>query len=106
MSSQLIVHKGRTNVVTVDMGMDVSLDIITSEIRSEPDTDSVLIATWQVEFATDGTDGELILTLDNTITEQIVATGGYMDLKRVSNGEPLPVFEKPLEVEFQGTVTI
>jgi len=105
MASQLIVHKGRTNVVTVDMGMDVSTDVITSEIRSEPDTESLLIATWEVAFASDGTDGKLVLTMDDVITSQITATGGYMDLKRVSGGEPLPVFEKPLEVEFQGTVT-
>lgn len=105
MTSQLVVHKGRTNVITVSMGQDVSADTITSEIRSEPDVDSVLIATWNVAFATDGVDGELILTMDDIITGQIVATGGYMDLKRVSGGEPLPVFEKPLEVEFQGTVT-
>lgn len=105
MSGPIIVHKGRTNILQVDMGIDVSGDIITSEIRAEPEMDSVLIATWQVTFATDGTDGELILTLDDLVTAQIKASGGYMDLKRLSGGEPLPVFEKPLEVEFQGTVT-
>lgn len=105
MSGPIIVHKGRTNIIQVDMGMDVSADTITSEIRAEPERDSLLIATWEVAFATDGTDGELILTLDDLDTAQIKASGGYMDLKRVSGGEPLPVFEKPLEVEFQGTVT-
>ena len=105
MSSPIVVHKGRTNVITVDMGMDVSADVITSEIRAEPEMDSLLICSWDVAFATDGTDGELILTLDDLVTAQIKASGGYMDLKRVSGGEPLPVFEKPLEVEFLGTVT-
>jgi len=105
MSSPIVVHKGRTNVITVDMGMDVSSDTITSEIRAEPERDSLLICSWVVAFATDGTDGELILTLDDLVTAQIKASGGYMDLKRVSGGEPLPVFEKPLEVEFLGTVT-
>lgn len=105
MSSSVIVHKGRTNIITVSMGFDVSTDIITSEIRAEPERESVLIATWEVDFVTDGTDGELRLTLDDVITAQIKASGGYMDLKRVVGGEPLPVFERPLEVQFQGTVT-
>jgi streptogramin lyase len=56
-------------------------------------------------FVTDGEDGELVLTLDNTITEQITANAGYMDLKRMVSGEPVPVFDKPLEVTFRGTVT-
>lgn len=105
MAGSIIVHKGRTNVITVAMGFDVSADIITSEIRAEPDTESLLIATWEVDFVTDGTDGELRLTMDDIITGQIKASGGYMDLKRVVGGEPLPVFERPLEVQFQGTVT-
>lgn len=105
MASSVIVHKGRTNIITVSMGYDVSADTITSEIRAEPDTESLLIATWTVTFVTDGTDGELLLTMDSVITEQIKASGGYMDLKRVTGGEPLPVFERPLEVQFQGTVT-
>lgn len=105
MAGSIIVHKGRTNVITVAMGFDVSADIITSEIRAEPDQESLLIAEWEVAFATDGTDGELILTMDDVITAQIKASGGFMDLKRVSGGEPLPVFERPLEVQFQGSVT-
>lgn len=105
MAGSIIIHKGRTNVITVAMGFDVSADTITSEIRAEPDTESLLIATWEVDFVTDGTDGELRLTLDDIITGQIKASGGYMDLKRMVGGEPLPVFERPLEVQFQGTVT-
>lgn len=105
MSNQVVVHKGRTNTLTVDLGIDVSLDTITSEIRSEPSVDSPLIATWVVTFATDGTDGELIFTLDDTFTSQITAASGYMDIKRVTSGEPVPVFDRPLEVIFRGTVT-
>jgi hypothetical protein len=105
MANTVVVHKGRTNVISVDMGMDVSGDIITSQIRSEPDQASPLIATWQVTFFTDGTDGELVLTLDNVVTSQITANAGYMDLKRMVGGEPIPVFDKPLEVTFRGTVT-
>jgi len=106
MSNVLIVHKGRTNKVTVSMGADVSADAITSEIRAEPEQTGVLIATWTVTKPNGGADGEILLTLDDTITAQIVATTGYMDIKRVIGAEPYPVFEKPLEVVFQGSVTL
>lgn len=108
MSNEIIVHKGRTNVVTVDMGIDVSLDILTSEIRSEPNQGAPLIATWEVAFVTDGTDGKLTLTLDDLTTSQIKATSGFMDIKRVVGtiGEPVAAFDKPLEVTFRGTVTV
>ena len=105
MSSRIIVHKNRTNVLTISLGFDVSGDIITSEIRSEPSVDSPLLATWDVSFRTDGTDGELVLILDDLDTSQIRATSGYMDLKRVSGSEPLAVFDQPLEVSFRGSVT-
>lgn len=105
MSGEVVVHKGRTNVISVGLGIDVSLDTITSQIRSEPDVSSPLIMSWVVTFATDGTDGELILQVDDVITSSISELSGFMDLKRVSAGEPLPVFDRPLEVVFRGTVT-
>ena len=102
MSNKIIVHKNRVNVITVDMGMDVSADTITSEIRSAPDVNSPLIVAWDVVFDTDGTDGELILTIQDV---EITANSGYMDIKREAGGQPYPVFDRPLEVEFRGTVT-
>lgn len=105
MSSKVIVYKDRTNVVTVSLGIDVSADIFTSEIRSEPDTEAPLIATWEVFFKTDGTDGELVLRLDDLETKQIKANSGYMDLKRISGSEPFAVFDQALEVSFRGSVT-
>ena len=105
MSGKVIVYKNRTNVITVSLGIDVSADTITSEIRSEPDVNSPLIATWVVSFKTDGKDGELILKLDDLYTSQIKANSGYMDLKRISGSEPLAVFDQPLEVAFRGAVT-
>jgi|SRR5580765_174129 len=105
MSNEVVVHKGRTNIIRVRLGIDVSADTITSQIRSEPDVESPLLAEWDVSFETDGTDGNLILLLDDLITGQIAADGGFMDLNRVSGGEPLPVFDRPLEVSFRGTVT-
>lgn len=103
--AQLKVRKGRTEIVSVKIGQDISADTFASEIRAEPEQSSTLIATWAVSFLTDGTDGELILTLDDVITAQITATSGYMDIKRVTGGEPVAVFDSPLEVIFEGTVT-
>lgn len=105
MSNKVVVHKGRTNIITVNMGQDVSGDTLTSQIRAQPDVDSLLLATWSVAFETDGTNGEVILTLDDSVTATIEAESGYMDIKRVTGGEPVPVFDRPLEVEFRGTVT-
>jgi hypothetical protein len=105
MSNALIVHKGRTNLVAVQMGTDVSADELTSEIRAEPEQTALLIATWTVTKPNGGADGEVLLTLDDLTTGQIAATSGYMDIKRLVGTEPYPVFEKPLEVVFQGTVT-
>jgi hypothetical protein len=105
MSNQVIVHKGRTNTIRVNLGIDVSADEITSEIRSEPEVESPLIATWEVSFVNGGVDGQLLLTLDDMETASIKANSGYMDIKRVKDGEPVPVFDRPLEVTFRGTVT-
>lgn len=105
MSHEVVVHKGRTNVVTVHLGMDVSGDTFTSQIRTQPSISSPLIAEWVVAFATDGTDGALVLTLDDSVTSEIQENSGYMDLKRQAGSEPLAVFDRPLEVTFRGSVT-
>lgn len=105
MSNEVIVHKGRTNTVIVKMGIDISADTFTSEIRAEPTVESAFIAAWTVSFLTDGRDGQLRLVLDDNVTSQIKANSGYMDLKRVTGGEPIPVFDRPLDVAFRGSVT-
>ncbi len=102
---QIVVYKGRTVILQVSLGIDVSQDTITSEIRVDKDQLSDLIATWAVSFATDGTDGELILTLDDSVTTNIKKSTGYMDLKRITGGEPLSVFDEPLEVIFKESIT-
>lgn len=104
-ANPVIVYKGRTNTVYVNLGIDVSGDTITSQIRSEPEVDSPLIAAWTVSFVTDGVDGRLKLTLDDEITSEILYENGYMDLKRVSGGEPLPVFDEVIPVVIKRTVT-
>ena len=102
MSNILVVYKDRTNIVPVSLGFDVSGDTLTSEIRTLSGT---LIATWDVAFDGDGSDGQVILTMDNSVTAAIDYPNGLMDIKRVSGGEPLAIFEKPIEVEFRETIT-
>lgn len=102
----IIIHRGRTVIVSVDVGMDVSTDVLTSEIRTEEDSESDLIATWQVTFLTDGTDGELVLTMDDSVTQDIEHSNGFMDLQRYSGGEPLSVFSKAIPVSIRGKVTV
>lgn len=103
--NQLTIHKGRTAVIQVDLGFDVSSDTITSEIRVDKDSTSTLIATWVVAFLTDGVDGKLVLTLDDSVTTAITHHKGYMDIKRVTGGEPVSVFDEPLDVVFKKVVT-
>lgn len=102
---QIVVQRGRTIVVPVSMGFNISEDVFTSQIRTEINPESTLIAEWAVTFDTDGTDGELVLTLTDDITAAIVQSVGYMDLKRVSGGTSLPVLADPLEVYFEDVVT-
>jgi hypothetical protein len=107
MSAPIVVHKNRTNIVPVSLGFDVSGDTFASEIRTAIGaTDPAsLIATWTVSFKTNGIDGEILLTLDNSALAAVTHTTGYMDIKRTSGGEPFPVFDAPLQVVFRGTVT-
>ena len=106
MSGELIIHRNRTNVVPLGLGFDVSGDTITSQIRLNPGDTGDPLCEWTVTFATDGTNGELILTLTSEDLNEVTANYGYMDLKRVSGGEPLSVFLEPLKVAFKGVVTL
>lgn len=102
--NEIIIHKGRVNRIQIAMGIDVSLDTLTSEIRTQPTVDATLIVAFGVSFLTDGTDGLLVLTLDDT-DRAIEPAAGWMDLKRIVGTEAVPVFDEPLEVEFRSTVT-
>lgn len=105
MARPIKITKGRTKRITLNVGVDVSADTFTSQIRADKTSTSDLLATWAISFATDGTDGELILTLDNSLTQNIVHTNGYMDVKRTTGGEPVDVFDDPLPVTFQEPIT-
>ena len=107
MAKSITIHKGRTNRIQVSLGIDVSGDTLTSQIRAEKDQASTLIATFQVSFVTTGVDGEILLTLDDSAFNagMLARSTGFMDIKRVTGGEPVSVFAEPLEVVLQGTVT-
>jgi len=105
MASQIFVYKNRTNIITVSLGMNVQNDTFTSEIRKEKNSSSTLLATWTVSFVTNGTDGMLKLTLDNSQLANITRSNGFMDIKRTTSGEPVPVFDDPIEVIFREVVT-
>ena len=105
MSEPIIIHKGRTNVITASLGFNVANDILTSEIRSQRTPASMLIATWTITNLVDGLDGEIVLTLDDAALNDISVNRGFMDIKRVTNGEPISVFDAPLEVIFKEVVT-
>lgn len=106
MAGRLPVYKGRTNRYQVNLGMDVSSDIITSQIRTEPDQSAPHIADWIVSKPNGGGDGLVEILLDDSASGAITDKIGYMDFKRSSGGEPFAVFSEALEVEFIGTVTV
>jgi hypothetical protein len=106
MSKELIIYKDRTNLVPLNLGIDVSSDVITSQIRVEPNQTSMLLAEWDVSFDTDGTNGKIILRIEPEQLSGITRKYGYMDLKRVSAGHALSVFREPLKVAFKEVVTV
>ncbi len=101
----ITVFKGRTTKLLVNLPYDASNDIFTSEIRADPNQDGELLAAWSVSFVNDGTDGQLQLVLDDSVTSIVEKSRGWMDIKRVSGGEPLPVWDDVVEVLFKNTVT-
>ena len=104
MADDIVVYKNRRNVISVSLGSDVSGDTFESEIREKANVDAPLIATWEVTFATDGSNGELVLTLDDSDLDEVAVKTGYMDIKRITGGEPFAVFP-PIKVKFVDTVT-
>jgi len=102
---QIIIYKGRTNIVLLAVGRDVSTSVISGEIRKEKNRESDLIATWVVGFVNTGADGELILTIDDSETDELEESRGWTDFKEVVSGEPMMLFDEPLEVLIKDPVT-
>lgn len=105
MAAQIFVYKNRTNIITVNLGVNVQNDTFASQIRAEKNNTSELLATWVVSFVTDGSDGLLKLTIDNSQLTSITRQNGFMDIKRTTTGEPVPVFDDPVEVIFREVIT-
>jgi len=105
MGNIITVPKGRTKTVKVSLGRDVSTSEFSSDIREDRNKESGLIASWVIGFETDGTDGELIFTLDDLVTAEVDVTSGYMDIKEVKDGEPTNANYEPLEVQFVNVIT-
>lgn len=104
-TNPVLVFKGMFTEVRVSLGYDVSNDTFASQIRVGRSQDTGLIADWICSFVTDGSDGELVLTMTPEVSSLITHTQGYMDVKRVTEGRPVPVFETPLVVHFKEHVT-
>lgn len=100
---QVLVYRKRTTIIGVSLGYDVSQDDFASEIRVDVDPESELLATWTVSFLNDGTDGELLLHLFSADSD-VQKNSGWMDIKRITGGEPVSVSE-PVEVLFTNAVT-
>jgi len=103
-ANEIIIQRNRVNTLTVDLGFNVTGSTLTSEVRSEPNVDSPLLATWTVAV-TDAVTGKLTLTMDDLMAAQIIPDSGYMDIKQMRGGNPYAVFDKPLAVTIQGVVT-
>lgn len=104
MTNPVRVYKGRTNIITVNLGYDVTGDTFESQVRSEPEVGSTLIMEWDVTIE-DAPTGKLKLEVDDLVTGQVTVSSGYMDIKRTTGGEPVPVFDDNLEVQFLGVTT-
>lgn len=100
------IYRGYKKQIFVALGYDVSEDDLSSQIRVTEDPESDLLATWAIGFVTDGTDGELILTLDASETNVTTHSKGYMNIKRISAGEPYVVFDGVLECVFEDVPTV
>lgn len=99
------IYVGRTNVIAVKFDGDISGETMVSEIRKGRSINSELIATFVPSLQTDGTDGILLLTLDDSVTATIEHTSGWMDVKKILGGEPRNAFDGSIPVVFEGVVT-
>lgn len=104
MSGTVIVWKHVNNEITVNVGFDLGTNTVKSQIRTKPTRDGVLVADWVVDVV-DAAEGELKLSMTETVSGGITVEKGYMDLVRLVGTEPWPVFDAPLEVSIRDVVT-
>lgn len=96
------VERGKTIILMVSLGFNVSESEFLCQMRQSESPESSLLATWAISFDTDGKDGELLATLDNSISSSIAMSTAWLFLDKVSESPPLPVFPEPLEVMIFG----
>lgn len=87
------VPRGRTVVLDISLGFNVSGSEFLSQIRASKDPAAAVIATWDVSFETDGTNGNLVATMDDSVTSAIVENTGWMTLVKVNGSKHVPVFD-------------
>lgn len=101
----ITVVKNRSITFEFTLGHQIGTDVYTSEIRVGQSVNTPLIATWNVSVKPGGLNRTLIFSMDNSVTAPIVQSHGWMDLKRVSGGEPLPVLDYAIPVLFKDAIT-
>lgn len=107
MTRQVTIIRGRSKTIEYVSQRDLSGSSYASHIRVQRHPESELIAEWDVDFVTDGTDGKLLLHLTAEQTAAIEASKGYMDIKALSTGLPEDVEQitSIISVVFEWPVT-
>lgn len=103
--THITVWKRRSITFEFALAHQIGDDIYTSEIRRGQSVNTPLIATWNVSVKPGGMNKTLIFSMDDSVTSLITVNYGWMDLKRVSNGEPLPVLNYSIPVLFKDVIT-
>ena len=102
--STVDVHKHRTTELHVILPYPTENDIFTSQVRKGRSQATEVIVEWNVSKSEESSN-KLILVIDDELASTITETTGYMDIKRVTAGEPLAVFNDPILVTFKDVIT-
>jgi hypothetical protein len=98
--ADLKVYRGRTTVVPIALGVDVTGDDLVAEIRTATDPESTLLATWDVDIEIPAL-GIGTMTLDDSVADIAPdIDGGWTDILRVTGGQPISLFAAPVRVRF------
>lgn len=105
MLDRITVHKHRATVISFGFGIDLSQDTLTSQIRDSKNSTGNDLGFWDIQPLTDGTDGRYVFTFSPEKATLVTVDKGYMDVKRVSGGQPLTLMNRILTVEFKDVIT-
>lgn len=85
------VYRDRKTTITVNLNYDVTGDTLTAQGREGQASTSTLLVTFTVVVNTANTGALTLTCLPAAIEDEAVDfLGGWMDIKRVSAGVPLP----------------